>query len=311
MAQARLVDKVVDVLNLRHAWSPAAGVFLGLASTLYYYGVFKPWLALLTLIVVMSISFGSFFANDYADYLSGVDALVEEKDATKWTGGGKPTVTGLISPRALLMMASASFTIGGALGIYLVLITELWPLFAIGLLAAFTGAFYVAPPFKLSYRVYGVPEVLMPLNFTLLTVLATSYVQLGFIAPEPLLACVPALIAPLAPRLLGEIPDYDADKAVGKLTMAILIGKEEAAKAALYPVLLSSAALILEVASGLMPPHCLIALAFAPLAAWKVYQARRVFQEGKRLVPCIKAGFLHLVGVKALLALGFLLALQR
>ncbi|RLF19092.1 MAG: hypothetical protein DRJ68_06345 [Thermoprotei archaeon] len=97
---------------------------------------------------------------------------------------------------------------------------------------------------------------------------------------------------------------------MGKLTMAILIGKEEAAKAALYPVLLSSAALILEVASGLMPPHCLIALAFAPLAAWKVYQARRVFQEGKRLVPCIKAGFLHLVGVKALLALGLLLALQ-
>jgi len=309
MSKAGLLAKLVDILNLRHAWSPAAGVLLGLASTIYYYGVFKPWLAVATFVVVMSISFGSFFANDYADYLSGVDQLVDVKDATKWTGGGKPTVTGLVSPRTLLFMAAVSFILGGTLGIYLVLATGLWPLLVIGLAAAFTGAFYVAPPFKLSYRVYGVPEVLMPLNFTLLTVLATSYIQLGFVAPEPLLACVPALIAPLTPRLLGEIPDYEADKAVGKLTLAGLLGREAAAKAALYPIILSSAALILEVAAGLMPLHCLIALIFAPPALWKVRQAKWLYREGRRLVPCIKAGFLHLLGVKALLAIGFLLAL--
>lgn len=303
--------RLVDVLNLRHAWSPATGVLLGLASTVYYYGVFDPWLAAITFVVVMAISFGSYFMNDYADYISGVDQLVGEKDATKWTGGGKPTVTGLISPRALLLMSMASFALGGALGIYLVLATELWPLLAIGLAAAFTGAFYVAPPFKLSYRLYGVPEVITPLNNTLLTVLAASYVQLRFVAPEPILASIPALIAPLTPRLLGEIPDYEADKAVGKLTLAGLLGRRRAAEVAIYPVVLSTMALILEVATGLLPVQCLIALAFAPLALKEVYKARRLYLEGRRLVPSIKAGFLHLLGVKALLVIGFLLALKR
>ncbi len=312
MGEARpisLADKLVDVLNLRHAWSPLAGVILGLTSTYYYYRVFDAWLAALTLIVVMLVSFGSFFINDYADYVSGVDLMVQAKDVTPWTGGGKPAARGVISPRNLLAMSIGSFLAAGAIGFYIVYLTGLLPLIAIGLIAGFTGAFYVAPPFKLSYRVYGVPEVLMPFNFTFLVVLATSYIQAGRIIVEPLLAAIPALIAPLTPRLLGEIPDYEADKAVGKLTAAVYLGKEKAAKVALYPVIISSAALILEVLLGVLPAQCLIGLVFAPVALWRVYQARFKYDEGKRLVPCIKAGFLHLLGVKGLISLGFIAAL--
>ncbi|RLF12564.1 MAG: hypothetical protein DRJ98_00280 [Thermoprotei archaeon] len=309
MAQPKPLIKLIDILNLRHAWSPVAGVALGLASTYYYYGVFDGVLATLTLIVVMLISFGSFFINDYADYVSGVDTLVSHEDATKWTGGGKPTVMGLISPSTLLVMSIVSFTIAGVLGLYLVFLTGLWPLLAIGLIAAFTGAFYVAPPLKLSYRVYGVPEFLMPFNFTFLIVLATSYIQLGSFAMEPLVACIPALIAPLAPRLLGEIPDYYADKQAGKLTLAGYLGREKAARVALYPVIVSATILVLEVWLGLLPYTCLVGLVFFPIAVWKVYEARYRYEEGRRLVPCIKASFLHLFGVKALLALGFLITI--
>ena len=308
MAEAGALARIVDVLNLRHAWSPLASIALGLASTYYYYGVFDPWLAALTAVVVMGVSLGSYFINDYADYVEGVDQRVPSIDATPWTGGGKPTVRGLISPRALLAMAVASFTLAGAVGFYIVYLTGLLPLIAIGLASGFMGAFYVAPPFKLSYRVYGVPEVFMPLNFTFMIVLATSYIQARAFIAEPLIACIPALIAPLAPRLLGEIPDYEADRAVGKLTAAVYLGRERAARYAIYPVVLSIAALALEVALGFMPPHCLIGLAFAPIALREVYLARYRWREGRALVPSIKAGFLHLMGVKGLVALGYLLA---
>jgi putative NADPH-quinone reductase/1,4-dihydroxy-2-naphthoate octaprenyltransferase len=104
---------------------------------------------------------------------------------------------------------------------------------------------YTAPPAKLSYR--GLGELDVAITHSLGAVLCGFLFQGGsWSAPEPWLLSLPLFFAVLPGITLSGVPDHDADRLVGKRTLAVRTGVRGAyLLAAIWTVLAAAAALML------------------------------------------------------------------
>ena len=91
---------------------------------------------------------------------------------------------------------------------------------------------YTVPPLRLVYRGFGELEV--GLTHSLAAILCGALLQSApWRDPLPWLIGVPLLLATLAAITLSGLPDQEADQAVSKRTLAVLLGRRGAAWAAL------------------------------------------------------------------------------
>jgi len=112
---------------------------------------------------------------------------------------------------------------------------------------------YTIPPLKLSYR--GLGELDVGITHSFGVILCGFHFQGGQILdPFPWLLGVPLFLAIFPSIILAGVPDYDADKAVGKKTLAVRLGRRQAARLAMTFTALSAITAvvwcILELASG-------------------------------------------------------------
>jgi len=198
----------------------AAPVLVG--STLGYAvtGTFQLALFTLALMAIMAIHAGANMANDYFDHLSGNDWA--NQNPTPFSGGSRYIQQGIISPKAMLLAASASLVIGSAIGVVIILLTKSIFILILGLIGLLGGFFYTAPPIRLGYRSIG--EVVIALLFGLLPVYASYYLQTFALDTTPLLpACIVGILIFLV-ILINEFPDLTADAAVNKKTLVVHFG---------------------------------------------------------------------------------------
>lgn len=192
------------------------GSALGYAAT----GTFQPMLFILALLAIMALHAGANITNDYFDHTSRNDWL--NLNPTPFSGGSRYIQDGIISPRATLLAALVSLTVGSAIGLVIVLLTKSVFILILGLIGLLGGFFYTASPIRLGYHCIG--EFVIMLLFGLLPVYGSYYLQTGTIDTAPILpACLVSMLIFLV-ILVNEFPDVAADAAVNKKTLVVRFG---------------------------------------------------------------------------------------
>jgi 1,4-dihydroxy-2-naphthoate octaprenyltransferase len=200
-------------------------VLLGAAVAYNHIGRISPLDLILTLIGVVALHAGTNLANDYFDHLSGNDEI--NRNPTPFSGGSRVIQDGLISPRGILIYSLLWFALGSCIGIYLNWSHPGNLILYLGLIGVISGFFYTGVPLKFGYL--GVGEILVGLNFGVLVVLGSYYVQTSALSWQALIASVPVSLLIAAVLWINEFPDYEPDAAVGKRTMVVRLGLRRAA----------------------------------------------------------------------------------
>ncbi len=284
---------------------------LGTAIAWQSTGIFHWHYFLLVLLGAALINCGTNLVNDYFDRATD-DINVEY--VAPFTGGSRVIQQGLISPSRLLGVGVLCFAVAAAIGAYLVWAT--WAsgpmILILGAIGIFSGFFYTTPPLKLGYR--WPAEAIVGLNCGILVTLGAYWVQVQAFSWQSLESWVPVIVSvPLAILIaavlwVNEIPDYAADKAVGKNHIVVLLGKERAAKG--YLGLLSAAYIwiALMVIPEEIPGLALLGLLPLPLVMRAMRIAIKHYADSKALAPANALTPMIYLATGLLMALGFFIA---
>ncbi|RRR74706.1 MAG: prenyltransferase [Candidatus Viridilinea halotolerans] len=219
--------------------------------------------ALLGLLTVMAAQLMNHYSNDYYDFAA--DQM--NPTPTQWSGGSRVLPSGILPPQAALW-AALSF---GALALLLIgfaSAASLAPLVSGGVLLASTGLAWVysGPPLYLHRRGWGEPvgAVVVPG----LTALCGFVLQMGHLERMILLAVTPLCLMQFTMLVAVSIPDEQGDRAVGKQTLAVLLGPQRAAWLMAATTVLAYLSLPLLWRLGLPGLVAMAPLAALPIGLW-------------------------------------------
>ncbi len=261
---------------------------------------FDPVLFVVTLLGAMCLHLGTNIINDYFDFRSGCDQINVE-GLSPISGGSRVLLEDLIKPRIAYDVALFFFGVAGVIGIVLSIVAG-WGILLLGTVGVISGYFYVT-----QFAKRGVGELIVGLNFGPLMVLGSSYVQTRGIVADALIASVPVGLLITAILWINEIPDFAADKAVGKKTLVVRTGRKRAAD--LFAVIVAAAYLwvVAMVLLRMMPIGSLIVLVTFPLAIKAIGVARRYYDKSPEIIAAnISTIRLHML-FGALIIAGYLL----
>ncbi len=197
----------------------------------------------LCLVIAFALQIGTNYANDYADGVRGTD---ESR-----VGPFRLTASRLVAARRVRDAAWQSFLLASVAGLWLASRTSWW-LILVGASAVLAGWFYTAGPRPYGY--YGFGELFVFVYFGLVATVGTAYVQhlsipsraWWFGAATGFMAC--ALLE------ANNLRDVEGDRAVGKRTLAVRLGRARGAW--LYGVCVAGVAVSLvgarQLAAGLV-----------------------------------------------------------
>ncbi len=279
-------------------------VFLGTAVAWRETQAFHPALFLLAMLAAVLCHAGANVLNDYLDFMSGADNL-NPAPLTPYAGGSRMIQRGLLTPRQTRIYGLVLLSTAVPIGLLLVMRTGV-PLLAIGLIGVASAWLYSSPPLAINCRGFG--EALIGLNFGVLPVLGAYYVQARGYSAGALAASLPIAFLASAILYVNQFPDYEWDRAAGKRTLVVALGRERGVR--IYPMFAAAAlaCIVVAVASGLLPATGLVALA----AAAPVWQAARALGaaggESARMLPAIRITIAAHAFVGTVLILAVLLA---
>ncbi|SFK34018.1 1,4-dihydroxy-2-naphthoate polyprenyltransferase [Geodermatophilus ruber] len=208
--------------------------------------------ALLALLVALALQVAVNYANDYSDGRRGTDA--QRVGPMRLVGSGAAT------PRQVLLAAGAAFGLAALAGLALAALSSWW-LVAVGAVCIVAAWTYTGGPLPYGYRALG--EVFVFVFFGLVAVVGTTFAQTGSVDALAVAAAVPIGLLSVALLVVNNLRDLDGDAAVGKRTMAVLLGDRGTRLAyAALPVV----AFAVVVGIGLERPWALLALLAVPLA---------------------------------------------
>jgi 1,4-dihydroxy-2-naphthoate octaprenyltransferase len=172
-------------------------------------------ISLLTLLCTILLQISSNLANDYLDFLRGIDNNLR-------TGPVRATQSKLISLKqmkaALILTLSTAFL----MGIYLMVSGGL-PIIIIGVLSLYFAYGYTGGPFPLSYNALG--EISAFLFFGPIAVLGSFYLQIHLINGHALLlGCGAGSIAATI-LAINNLRDMKSDSLTTKKTIALIFGE--------------------------------------------------------------------------------------
>ena len=266
------------ILGARPRTLPAAVAPVVVATALV--GADFNWFrAALALKVAVWLQIGVNFANDYSDGVKGTDA--------DRVGPIRLVASGLASAASVKAAAFISFAIASVAGTWLAILTS--PLLIVVGVASIAAAWgYTGGKNPYGYR--GLGELSVFLFFGVIATMGTYYAQteeltlLSFIISIPMGALSCAILA------INNLRDRPKDELVGKLTIAVRIGDQNARR--MYVSLLALAHLA---ALATLIPTTLTTLLALPLS---VSISRQVLSgiSGKELIPILgKTGKLQMV----------------
>ena len=257
----------------------------------------------LALTGAMSFHAGTNLANDYFDHVSGCDEA--NPNPTPFSGGSRVIQEGLIPAKHILYASCISFLLGSIIGLYLNLVSGGNVILLLGICGLFLGVFYSAGPLRIGYGSLG--ELAVGIGFGPLMVLGSYYAQAQNLSFRIFLVSIPVAVLIALVLFINEFPDYNADRAVGKRTLVVILGKKNAA--VLYQILLASTYLfmICLVMIRYIPVFAFLALLTLPLAIKAFLVSKKNFDKIIELLPANAATIaLHsLIGIS--LALSFVL----
>ena len=212
-----IISVWLRIIRIKFLLASIIGITVALLFSFYSYGKFDMLSALLTYIGVIFLHASVDLFNDYWDYKRGIDTTTTR---TKYSGG-----TGVLPEKKLLPKdvynAGLFFMIVGlSIGGYFVIQN--------GIIIAVILAIAVFSIYFYSTKIVnvGLGETLVAIKGSMIVV-GTSYVQTEIIDSSiVLLGFIVGMLSSLV-LFIASFPDHDADKAKGRKTLVILLGREK------------------------------------------------------------------------------------
>jgi 1,4-dihydroxy-2-naphthoate polyprenyltransferase len=171
--------------------------------------------ASVALVCALLLQIGANLANDYFDFVKGADSAGR-------IGPMRVTQSGLIAPTAVRNAMIGVFSVTFILGLYLVVhagLTILW----IGLASILFAVLYTAGPFPLAY--IGLGDLFAFVFFGVVAVNGAYYVQAQHWSMPAMVASLPMGALITAIIVVNNYRDIDTDRATGKRTLAVRMGR--------------------------------------------------------------------------------------
>ncbi len=246
---------------------------------------------LLSLFAIIFLHISGNMFNDYFDHLNGTDGINTEF-IKPFTGGSRVIQEGLIKPYQVLGWATLFLLLGSGIGFFLVLRTGIVLLF-IGLIGFVSIIFYVNRKFSLAASGFG--ELTIFLNFGILPVLGSYYVQSRMISPDAFLLSLPVGSLITAVLYINQFPDYAADKATGKKNLVVRLGRKRARWGYVALIIFAYIMIVILIIMKIVPLRGVFSFFTIPLALLSSSHILRFYENTKKLVPAIPSTiFLHL-----------------
>ncbi|GFI67033.1 1,4-dihydroxy-2-naphthoate octaprenyltransferase [Muribaculum intestinale] len=204
----------IEAMRLRTLPVSAAGVLTAIGYNVGD-GTFKAAPAALCLIFALLAQVASNFANEYYDYRDGLDRAGRD-------GPRRGVTEGDITPGAMLRATYATLGMACCVGLSLLWWGGWWLLIA-GIVIAIGAMAYSAGPYPLSR--HGLGEVAVIIFFGVIPVNLTYYVQSGYFAWPVGIASAAIGLMGANVLLVNNYRDADDDAAVGKRTLAVIMGR--------------------------------------------------------------------------------------
>ncbi|MEY8755193.1 1,4-dihydroxy-2-naphthoate polyprenyltransferase [Peribacillus frigoritolerans] len=156
--------------------------------------------------------------NEYYDFKRGLDT-----EESVGIGGG--IVRHGMTPRLIMNLALGMYAIALIIGIYICSASSWW-LAAIGLVCMLVGYLYTGGPLPISYTPFG--ELFSGLFMGFLIILIAFFIQTGDVSSTAILIAIPSGILVGLINLSNNLRDHDGDKAHGRKTMPVMMGRKNA-----------------------------------------------------------------------------------
>jgi 1,4-dihydroxy-2-naphthoate polyprenyltransferase len=201
----------------------------------------------------------------------------------------------------VLVAALASFAVAGLAGLALAALSSWW-LVAVGAVCIAAAWTYTGGPLPYGYRALG--EVFVFVFFGLVAVVGTTFAQTGSVDGLAVAAAVPIGLLSVALLVVNNLRDIEGDAAVGKRTLAVLLGDR---RTRLLFVGLFVVAFAVIAAVGVARPWALLGLLAAPLT---VPPARTVLsgERGPALIGALAGTGMVTLATGVLLGAGLALS---
>ncbi|MGD6944149.1 1,4-dihydroxy-2-naphthoate polyprenyltransferase [Cytobacillus gottheilii] len=227
------------------------GTALAISDTDIHFGLF---LAMLLASLLIQAATNMF--NEYYDFKRGLDT--EES-----VGIGGAIVRDGIKPKTIMQIALSLYGISMLLGVYICMQTSWW-LAAVGLVCMAVGYLYTGGPLPIAYTPFG--ELFAGFFMGMMIILISFYIQTGTVSLTSVLVSFPILLLVGAILLANNIRDFDGDKAFGRKTLAILIGREGAVKLLAAMFIVSYAWVFILIFTGVSSPWLALVILSTPKA---------------------------------------------
>jgi len=256
---------------------------------------FLMFFAMLVASIMIQIATNLF--NEYYDYKRGLD-----NEKSVGIGGG--IVREGIAPKVILNMAWVLIGLSVLLGVYISANSSWW-VALVGTICILVGYLYTGGPFPISSTPLG--EVFSGLFMGTIIVLISFYIQTGTITTTSVLVSVPVALLIGSINLANNIRDMDGDKAHGRKTVPVLIGRKRAIGVLAVAFSLSYMWIVGLVIAKLVPFWLLVIFlsVMKPINAVKQFQNK---SEPIQMMPAMKLTAQTNTIFGLLLSLGYILS---
>lgn len=187
--------------------------------------------------------------NDVCDDLSGNDPANDGR-ISPFTGGSRVIQDGLLSRGRMIAYVVALLAGCAVIGLGLMALHG-WVVLAFGLVMGALLLAYHLPPLRLNHR--GFAEVMVGVMFGIAPVGMATWLQAGQVDGATLLVSLPIALWVMGILLVNEVPDRVADRAVGKTTLAVLVGPRRALRALVGLAMAAVIVLVGLTVAGILP----------------------------------------------------------
>jgi len=291
-----MISVWLRVIRIRFLLASVIAVSVGLAITWWHTGSITVFDAVLTMGGVLALHASVDLLNDYWDFKRKIDTVTQR---TKMSGGSGVLPEGLLKPSQVYTAGIVSLIIGAAIGMYFVATDGI----VIGIILAFA----VLSIYFYSTKIvnWGLAEVFVGIKGSMI-VIGTYFVQTTDITEQAVLGGI--VIGTLSSLILfiTSFPDHDADKAKGRKTLVISLGKKRACSILwVFPVV-TYGITVIAVCFEVFPIFCLLILLTIPLIIRSGLKLKQNYDKLINLIPIMSSTlyFSRITGV--LLIVGFL-----
>ncbi|MGQ0377183.1 MAG: prenyltransferase [Nitrososphaerota archaeon] len=273
----------IRVIRIRFLLSSVIAVSVGLAIIWWQTNQIDFLHAILTFGGVLALHASVDLLNDYWDFKRGIDLQTQR---TKISGGTGVLPEGLLEPSQVYKAGILFLILGSLVGSYFIIID--------GIIIAILLAFAVLSIYFYSTKIVdsGLAEFFVAVKGTVI-VLGTYFIQSSQITTTSIMGGIAIGVLSSLVLFITSFPDHDADKAKGRRTLVILLGKKKATSVYwIFPTICYSM-IGIGVALEAFPISCLLVFLTLPILIKSGKTLRYSFDDIQKLLPIMNSTLLY------------------